>query len=140
MCIIFGVACGWYNFYGYLVWIAFVVVLAVVAYFEKSNGSKPFRHLIVSATIVMNSTQWISNLFSPVWLLLFPLQLAIYGEMPLAESSERFLTLCFVFVVLFLPPAIITDRLVNICRFLSPKTVVDRHVLLVIYLDNFTII
>jgi hypothetical protein len=59
----------------YFVWVAFLFVVAVVGYFEKSNGSRPLRRLNVSATIVMNTMYWISNLSSLVWIALVPIMI-----------------------------------------------------------------
>ena len=126
MCIAYGLACGWEKTYGYFIWVAFLAIVAAGAYIEKSEGSRPFRQLNASATIVMNTTYWFSNLSSPVWMVLVPLRIAFFRDAPLSTSLERSLSWAFIALVLRLPVAIITDRVVNMCRFLSPKTVTDR--------------
>ena len=124
--VFYGMACMSKGMVFYYIWMILWILILLKSYLEKSQGARPFRGLCISAAVVLNSSQWFCNLTSPVWMVLFPMRLALKGEVPLATNTPRFLTYCFMGVFLYLPPAIITDRLVNMVRLLSPKTVVDR--------------
>jgi hypothetical protein len=72
---IFGMASFSQLFFSYYMWLAFLVGCGLMAYYEKATGQRPLRRLNVSATIVMNTMYWISNLSSLVWVVLVPVRI-----------------------------------------------------------------
>lgn len=122
ICIAYAVACFGESGYWFYLWIAVLIATAIQASTDKANGRRPLRRPIVSSTIVMNTMYWISNLVSTVWMILIPIRIAFYNEVPLSQSITRSLFWGFAALLLRAPPAIMTDRIVNMCRFLSLKT------------------
>ena len=110
----------------YFIWLVTLFFMGVMAYFEKSNGYRPLRQLNVSATIVMNGLYWISNLSSIMWVAVVPIRIAIFSVAPLSKSLEQSLFWAFISLSVRLPIGIITDRIIAIARFLSPKTIADE--------------
>jgi hypothetical protein len=72
---IFGIASFSHYVFSYYLWLAFLVACALMAYYEKATGDRPLRRLNVSATIVMNTMYWFSNLSSLVWVGLVPIRI-----------------------------------------------------------------
>jgi len=124
--IIFAMACFSEFTFMYFVWIAFLFLMGVSAYYEKSSGLRPLRSLNVSATISMNTMYWISNLTSLVWGLLVPIRITIFSAAPISGTVQQSLTWAFVSLILRLPIGIITDRIIAMATFLSPKTKRDQ--------------
>lgn len=122
ICIVYALSCFGMSGFWYFVWILFLICAALQASTDKANGRRPLRRPIVSSTIVMNTMYWISNLVSTVWMILIPIRIAFYNEVPLSQSIQRSLFWGFAALLLRAPPAIMTDRIVNMCRFLSLKT------------------
>jgi hypothetical protein len=78
-------------------------------FLEKYVGKKPIRPLVVTSIIVLNTTYWLSNVFSIVWTILLPFEigqcvcatdidihssltlsvLGILGHLPLATTAAR---------------------------------------------------
>lgn len=119
---IFLLACFQASGFWYALWILIFVFCLLQASSDKSNGRRPLRRPIVSTTIVMNTMYWISNLLSTIWMVLIPIRIAFFSEVPLSESLQRSLFWGFAALIIRTPPALLTDRLVNMCRFLSLKT------------------
>lgn len=122
ICIAYALACFGMSGLWYFVWILVLIATALQASTDKANGRRPLRRPIVSSTIVMNTMYWISNLVSTVWMILIPIRIVFYNEVPLSQSIERSLFWGFAAILLRAPPAMMTDRIVNMCRFLSLKT------------------
>ena len=119
---IFLLACFQSSGFWYALWVLIFVFGTLQASSDKANGRRPLRRPIVSTTIVMNTMYWISNLLSTIWMVLIPIRIAFYSEVPLSESLQRSLFWGFAALIIRTPPALLTDRLVNMCRFLSLKT------------------
>jgi len=113
----FGISEFWYS-----LWLLVMLALVIQASVDKANGRRPLRRLIVSSVIVMNTMYWISNLSSPVWMAIIPVRIGFFNKVPLSSSPERSLFWGFAATIIRLPPAIMTDRIVNMCRFLCLKT------------------
>mmetsp|Transcript_3692 Transcript_3692/g.5713 ORF Transcript_3692/g.5713 Transcript_3692/m.5713 type:complete len:1372 (+) Transcript_3692:182-4297(+) len=122
LCVVFALSCFGSSGFWYVLWIIVLIATAIQASTDKANGRRPLRRPIVSSTIVMNTMYWISNLVSTVWMILIPIRIAFYSEVPLSQSIHRSLFWGFAALLLRAPPAIMTDRIVNMCRFLSLKT------------------
>ena len=119
---IFLLACFKASGFWYAIWVLLFLFATLQASSDKANGRRPLRRPIVSTTIVMNTMYWISNLLSTIWMVLIPIRIAFFSEVPLSESLQRSLFWGFAALIIRTPPALLTDRLVNMCRFLSLKT------------------
>lgn len=115
----FAESAGWY--YLWLSWLA-VAGRVVKLFVDKHRGRKPLRAFIVSTVVVVNLTNWMANLLSPTWTVLVPIYIAATASLPLASNERRALFWLFAGLVLRLPQALMTDRLVQICRLVNPVT------------------
>ena len=122
----FSISCFSPSGYAVLVWWTFVFVTGVYGYYEKSSGYRPFRALSVTSTIVLNSLYWISNLLSVIWVILVPMSVSIWSNGPLSGTSAQSLFWAFLSLGIRLPIGIVTDRIITIGRFISPKTITDN--------------
>lgn len=75
---VFAFSCFSQYSWAYYCWLGLLFLIGLVAYYEKSTGLRPVRQLNVSTTIVMNTMYWISNLSSPVWVILVPVRIGTY--------------------------------------------------------------
>lgn len=122
LCVAYALASFGNSGFWFFLWIIVLIATAIQGQTDKANGHRPLRKPIVSSTIVMNTMYWISNLVSTVWMILIPIQIAFYSSVPLSQSVTRSLFWGFAALILRLPPALMTDRIVDMCRFLSLKT------------------
>mmetsp|Transcript_14970 Transcript_14970/g.22515 ORF Transcript_14970/g.22515 Transcript_14970/m.22515 type:complete len:1308 (-) Transcript_14970:8-3931(-) len=120
--ILLGLACFHQSAFWYFLWIAIIGVCLFLTVVEKRVGKKPIRPLVVTSVIVLNTMYWISNLLSVVWTILMPLEIAVFGRIPLASSTSRSMFWMLGAVILRLPPTFMADRMSNICRFINPHT------------------
>ena len=82
----------------------------------------PFRWLNVSATITQNTLGLVSNLTSPVWSIIVPMQLAFFNNPPFNNTNVQILTWAMISLILKLPLGILIDILVHMVEFIIPST------------------
>lgn len=119
---IFGMACfaksaGWYYF-----WLVVLLAIGMKLAVDKYRGLKPLRSFIVCSVVVVNLTNWMGNMVSPTWTILVPLYMAVNLQLPLASTSKMAMFWLFAGVFLRLTQALMSDRMVNICRLVNPIT------------------
>lgn len=71
---VFAMACfaepiGWYC-----LWIVTIVIISGIAWYDKTEGRKALRSLVVSTVIVTNLYNSISSLSSILWVVIFPIR------------------------------------------------------------------
>ena len=74
----YGAACfspGMRGLYG---WIITLLLLLFKGLIDKSHGQRPLRRFVVSSIIVMNTTYYVSNLVSIVWMIVIPISIGTF--------------------------------------------------------------
>ena len=118
----FACACFVESSYWFYIWLGLLLAVGFKGLIDKGRGQKPLRHFLVSSVIVTNTTNWMGNMLSFTWTLLVPIYIAITLRLPLASNNDRAVFWFLAGVFLRLPQAIMSDRLIRICRTVNPIT------------------
>jgi hypothetical protein len=117
-----GMACFAKSAAWLYIWFGVLLLIGLKLVIDKYQGVKPLRSFIVCSVVVVNLTNWMGNMVSPTWTILVPLYVAINQELPLTSTSTMAMFWLFAGVILRLAQALMTDRLVKICRLVNPIT------------------
>ena len=75
----YGAACFTPGMRGLYGWMITLLLLLFKGLIDKSHGQRPLRRFVVSSIIVLNTTYYISNLVSVVWMIVIPVSI---GKLP----------------------------------------------------------
>jgi len=98
-------------------------LIAVYSIYERQMGKMPFRHLCVSSSLMVETMSWVSCLTYPILAFYIPFSIAFLGRVPLGATPQQSLSWGLIIILLILPPAIISDQMIKMHKFMNPNSI-----------------